>query len=75
MSEVRNRGIRNRWLGLGALGALLLSGCAGAMTGDNDVRVVATGDGLYLLTRYRFRPRRREGRGEALCRGSALLRE
>ena len=51
MSEVRNRGIRNRWLGLGALGALLLSGCAGAMTGDNDVRVVATGDGLYLLTR------------------------
>ena len=51
MSEVRTRGIRNRWLGLGALGALLLSGCAGAMTGDNDVRVVATGDGLYLLTR------------------------
>jgi hypothetical protein len=51
MSAVRSRGIRNRWLGSIAVGALLLSGCAGAMTGEEDVRVVATADGLYLLTR------------------------
>jgi hypothetical protein len=51
MSAVRSRGIRNRWLGSIAVGALLLSGCAGAMTGDEDVRVIATGDGLYLLAR------------------------
>jgi hypothetical protein len=51
MREVRSRGIRNRWLGSIAVGALLVSGCAGAMTGDEDVRVVATADGLYLLTR------------------------
>jgi hypothetical protein len=51
MSAVGSRGIRNRWLGSIAVGALLVSGCAGAMTGDEDVRVVATADGLYLLTR------------------------
>ncbi len=51
MRKVRSRGIRNRWLGSVAGGALLVSGCAGAMTGEEDVRVVATGEGLYLLTR------------------------
>jgi hypothetical protein len=51
MNEGRSRGIRNRWLGVGALSALLLSGCAGALTGDHDVRVVATDQGLYLFTR------------------------
>jgi hypothetical protein len=51
MREARSRRIRNRWLGSIAVGALLASGCAGAMTGDEDVRVVATADGLYLLTR------------------------
>ncbi len=51
MRKVRSRGIRNRLLGSVAVGALLLSGCAGAMTGDEDVRVVATAEGLYLLTR------------------------
>ena len=38
-------------LTLAVVGALLLSGCAGVLTGDEDVRVVATGDGLYLFTR------------------------
>lgn len=51
MNAVQSRGTRNRWLGSIALGALLASGCAGAITGEEDVRVVATGDGLYLLTR------------------------
>jgi outer membrane murein-binding lipoprotein Lpp len=51
MNDVRRYGIRNRWLGLVAVGALLLSGCAGALTGDEDVRVIATGEGLYLFTR------------------------
>ncbi len=51
MRKVRSRGIRNRWLGSVAGGALLVSGCAGVMTGEEDVRVVATGEGLYLLTR------------------------
>jgi len=51
MSAGESRGIRNRWLGLVTVGALLLSGCAGALTGDEDVRVIATGEGLYLLTR------------------------
>jgi hypothetical protein len=36
---------------LGLAGALLLSGCAAVLAGDEDVRVVATGDGLYLFTR------------------------
>jgi hypothetical protein len=51
MREARSRGIRTRWLDVGTVGALLLAGCAGALTGDEDVRVIATGDGLYLLTR------------------------
>jgi hypothetical protein len=51
MREVRSCGIWARRLGTAAVGALLLSACAGAMTGDEDVHVVATEDGLYLLTR------------------------
>jgi hypothetical protein len=51
MRKVRSCGIRNRRLGSIAVAALLVSGCAAAMTAEEDVRVVATGDGLYLLTR------------------------
>ena len=50
MSEARQRGIGWRWIAPGALGALLLCGCAGPVMED-DVRVVATANGLYLLAR------------------------
>lgn len=50
MSEGPRRRIQLRWLGVGMAG-LLLSGCAGALTGPEDLRVTTTSDGLYLFTR------------------------
>jgi len=41
--------MRLRLIGLGTAG-LLLAGCAGSVS-DTDLRVTATNDGLYLLTR------------------------
>ena len=49
MNTSRDRGTRRPLLRLAA-GALLLSGCAGSIS-DDDLRVVATGEGLYLLAR------------------------
>lgn len=50
MSEVPERRMRLRWIGLGMAG-LLVSGCAGALTGPEDLRVTTTSEGLYLFTR------------------------
>jgi hypothetical protein len=50
MSKVPERRMRLRWIGLGVAG-LLLSGCAGAFTGPEDLRVTTTSEGLYLFTR------------------------
>jgi len=50
MSEVPERRIRLRWIGLGVTG-LLLSGCAGPLTGPEDLRITTTSEGLYLFTR------------------------
>lgn len=50
MSEVPERRMRLRWIRLGMAG-LLLSGCAGALTGPEDLRVTTTSEGLYLSTR------------------------
>lgn len=50
MGEVPSRRIQLRWLGVGMAG-LLLAGCAGTLSDSEDLRVTATKDGLYLLTR------------------------
>ena len=50
MSNVPGRRLRRGWIGLGIAG-LLLSGCAGTVRDAEDLRVTATGDGLYLFTR------------------------
>jgi hypothetical protein len=50
MSEVPERRMRRRWIGLGMAG-LLLSACAGTLSDSEDLRVTATDDGLYLFTR------------------------
>ena len=50
MSDVSGRRMRRGWIGLGMAG-LLLSGCAGTLTGPEDLRVTTTSEGLYLFTR------------------------
>lgn len=50
MSDVPEGRMRLRWIGLGMVG-LLLSGCAGAFTGPEDLRVTTTSEGLYFFTR------------------------
>jgi hypothetical protein len=50
MSDVPGRRMRLGWIGLGMAG-LLLSGCAGTVSGAEDLRVTTRGDGPYLFTR------------------------
>jgi hypothetical protein len=50
MSDVPGRRMRLGWIGLGMAG-LLRSGCAGALTDTEDLRVTTTSEGLYLFTR------------------------
>ena len=50
VSEVPERSIRLRWIGLGMAG-LLLSECAGTLTDSENLRAPATEDGLHLFSR------------------------
>jgi hypothetical protein len=50
MSEVADRKMRRRWIGLGMAG-LLLTGCAGTLPNSEDLSFATTNEGLYLFTR------------------------
>jgi len=56
MSEVPERRMRLRSIGLGMAG-LLLAACAGTLSDSADLRVTATDDGLHLFTHSTAIPR------------------